>query len=550
MRNKLFRSMTAIVMIFAMLFSVSACKKAVPNTEQTLEIYVFDQGYGTQWCYDIAEIFKQEDWVKQAYPELEILIKTNDNIQFAKSQLSLGSRKNTYDLLFGASLSEYFGTPELLDITELVYEKTLPNESVTFIDKINESVLSSFVYRDIAAADPVDRYFMVPYQGGLMGILYNEELLESFELEVPRTTDELFNACVTIMQKSAKEENGTITRSVYPFIQSKDAPYWNKSILPVWWAQYEGIEGYNNFFNGYVIEDGDLVPSKDIFKQQGRLEALKIYEKLLYSTENKADNNANFISPSSFNGLFMTQQLAFLKGAAVFHINGDYFDDEMKGMKADYLSSGGTEYTIKMMRLPIISSIIDKCPSIADDAELSAVVKAIDQNSKALSGEGYSITQTDYDKILEARFIVNGTAAGVGGVIPSYAMGKNVAVDFLRYMATDKGLSAYAKGTLGATLDFDFDVQKNQEVFDTLSPLNKERIKYFNSEMKDIHILRHPGSFALNKYGNVEMFVDSEFYSTFTKIGNKKSAQKFFDETITYWDDATFAAALYNAGIQ
>ena len=550
MKNKFFKSVTAIFIACAMLFSVTACKNEVPNTDQTLEIYVFEQGYGTQWCYDIAEEFKAQDWVKATYPELQILIKPNDNIQFAKSQLSLGEKRNTYDLLFGAGLSDYFGTPEILDLTDLVYNKTLPGENVTFISKMNDSVRKTFSYKNIAVANAKEQYYMVPFQGGQTGILYNEELLASYDIEVPRTTDELYNACVTIMEKGKTTENGTVKQSVYPFIQSKDATYWNKHLLQVWWAQYEGLEGYNNFYSGYVIEDGDLVPSKRIFEQKGRLESLKIYEKLLYSTDDKSTNTANFMSPSSFNGLFMTQQLAFLKGAAVFHVNGDWFDDEMKEMKADYLASGGREYTIKMLRTPIVSSIIENCTSIENDAELSALIKAIDAGSTAISGEGYSVTQEDYDRILEARYIVDGTAGGVGGVVPSYANGKEVAIDFLRFMATDIGLGAYAKATLGATLDFDFNIEKNAEVFNGLSPLNKERIKYFNSSLSEIHILPGPASFPLYQYGNVVPFVDSQYYETFSKVGNTKTPQMFYDETIRYWDDATFATALYNAGIQ
>ena len=543
MRKNLFKKAAVVALSSTMLLGATACGgggNTVSDTDQTLEVYVFDQGYGTQWCYDIAEEFKKQDWVKADYPNLNIIIKTNDVSGFAKNQLEIGSKKNTYDLLFGAALSDYAGGTEILNLTDSVYNAKLPNETLTYGEKLKDSVKANFVYRDRTAADPIDEYYMVPFQGGQTGILYNADRLASFGIEVPRTTNELYEACVTV--KKAGE---------YPIIQSDDAPYWTKHLMQVWWAQYEGVEGYNNFYEGYVVKDGFKVLSNEIFQQKGRLESLKVFEKMLKSTENKTDTSVNFIHPSSFgSNNFMVQQTAFLKGTGVFHVNGDWFDDEMKEMKADVLEHGGTDYTIKMLRTPIISSIIEKCPdkSIADDAELSALIKAIDENKTDLKGEGYEVTQKDFNKILEARFIVDGTSGGVSGVIPAYAKGKDIAVDFVRFMGTDIGLGTYAKATLGATLDFEYDATKDESVYNNISPLNKDRLAYFNSELHEIQILRTPSSFDLNKYGNVTPFVKTSYFETFSTVGNTETPQKFFDDTIANWDESTFRNALSNAG--
>lgn len=543
MRRKLYQSLIAMALSLTMLVAGVGCGGGgQPDTDQTLQIYAFEQGYGAQWVYDLAEEFKKQDWVKKAYPELQVVVSDNELANFAKNQLDLGSKKNTYDLLFGTALSDYAGGQQIANLTETVYNKLLPGEEITYSDKLKDSVKANFVYHDRTVADPIDEYYMVPYQGGRTGILYNEDLLAEYKIEIPRTTDELYAACVKIKGMGKA-----------PFIQADDEAYWNKHIMQVWWAQYEGVQGYNNFYDGIVVDDDGLSSyNVGIFEQKGRLESLKVMEKLLKRTSNKESTTENFLHSSSFgSNNYMVQQTSFLGGTGVFHVNGDWFDDEMKERKADLLAHGGKDYTIKMMRTPIISSIIDNCPdnTIADDAELSALVKAIDEGKKDLVGEGYDVSQQTYDKILEARFIVDGTNAGVAGVIPSYAKGKAIAIDFVRFMATDIGLGVFAKATSGATLDFEFNLMDaDEEVYNSISPLNKDRIQYFNSDMHQIEILRHSGSFALVKYGNLSAFADLDYFGSFTEIGNKKTAKDYYDETIAYWTEDMFRNALSNAG--
>ena len=65
-------------------FSFVACAPDVPDTPETLEIYCWDAGYGTQWCIDMVEEFKKQAWVKEKYPNLIIpAVTTNDVSNFA-----------------------------------------------------------------------------------------------------------------------------------------------------------------------------------------------------------------------------------------------------------------------------------------------------------------------------------------------------------------------------------------------------------------------------------------------------------------------------------
>ena len=89
---------TAIACIFA--FSLTTgCAKKVPDTEDTLEIYIQELGYGKQWLYDAIELFKQEDWVKEKYPNLNIP-EPNYNASYGYGNTLIKSGTTTTDLIF------------------------------------------------------------------------------------------------------------------------------------------------------------------------------------------------------------------------------------------------------------------------------------------------------------------------------------------------------------------------------------------------------------------------------------------------------------------
>lgn len=543
MKKKVLATTLAAFTALACFASASCGGKKTPNTDQTLEIFVVDAGYGVQWAHDIAGLFKQENWVKEKYPELVVEVKSNDQKNFVQTQLS-APKLNTYDLMFGFYLNDQAGSEDIVDITESVYNQKVPGEDILFKDKMEEACLEELAYFDPSNPDADESYWYVPWQGGIQGIIYNADLLKEFGFaHEPYTTDELYEMCVAIKKAHKKAEG--VESEIYPFIQSSDADYWSMYLFQTWWAQYQGIERYNNFYRG--IDDG--ARSSDIFKQKGRLESLKVFEKLLKSNGNADDTAANFVNPQSFNVKFMVAQSSLLQGHAVFHVNGDWFDNEMKEMKADIIKNGGKDYTMSFC-LPVISAIKDQCTTIEDDAELRALVKAIDENSDALTGEGYDVSPEDYDKVVEARFLANGGVGSALGIIPSYAKGKEPAIDFLRYMATDKALGAYVNATYGTKLLFKYDIQtKNPDLYENMTPVHKRIEKMYNNTLTNFKTLRYKKSFPLCGYGNVNPFVDEKYYEKFSAVGNTKTPQDFFDETIQYWDNTAWQSALARAGL-
>ena len=493
----------------------------------TLKIFLTDAGYGTDWCYELKDLFAQQDWVKEKYPGLDIKISTSDDQTLAQSKLSAGEKSNEYDLLFGIGLYEYYGkNGPLLDLTESVYNAEVPGENVLFKDKMEDSFLASLGFTEAGSTDAA--YYAAPWVGGMEGLLYNEDLFAENDLKVPNTTDELIEVCAAYKAKGDKN---------YSFIQSYDANYFDYLFF-VWWAQYEGVEGYENYFSGIDNE----TYSGRIFEQKGREYSLEVYEKLL-------DYDKGYVNPLSFTQKFVISQTSFVNGEALMHANGDWFSSEMLDVMQ---SKGDAAPKIKMMRTPVISRMGEKLG--ITDKELSDIVAYVDaigagedaQVPTFTSSKGYA-TEKVVEVVKEARSVVYTIGNAHSAVIPNYAAAKDVAADFLRFMATDKALDAFAEKTVGATLPFKHAIDK--EIYDGLALAQQTRIDYFQSA-NGIHTLVDPQSFPLVRYGGLTPFLEERFYQQFSSQGNTKTPADYMQEMRESWGDDKFSNALKNAGLQ
>lgn len=522
--------------------ALTGCGGKVPDAEETLEVYVLDAGYGSDWCKDLLDLFSEQDWVKEKYPNLQIVFTHNNVRSFGSSRLEAGSRSNTIDLIFDIDLNRHsFAGPggELEDLTESVYNAEVPGEAgVKWIDKSIESYNISNRYVDASGELDGDRYYMTSWAGGMMGFLYNETLLKNLGIEVPRTTEQLKAACATI--KSSDSPLNT-TDNGYSFVQAKDNTYWDY-LHDVWWAQYDGIDTYRNFWNGY--DAATHKRSTKIFDQQGKVETLKVFRDLL-------DYGKGYYNPSSSTYNFIQSQTLFLQGKAAFAVNGDWFENEMKRYANQIKEEQGHIDTFKMMRTPIVSALGTKLG--ITDGELSDIVDYVD-GTRADEPTFASTAGLTNAKVIaavrEARTVVFSLGPNHNAVIPKYANGKQPAIDFLRFMATDIANEQYIKSTGGSNLPFRYDVKtKNPELYESLSPLHKERFDYFESDAYDAYTLPSPLSFPLVKYGGLAADIDIEWAATFMKQGNTKTPEDFASETKTYWTDEKWRRACNNAGL-
>lgn len=536
----------AIACALALCVPVAGCGNgADPNSSNTLDIFIGNFGYGYEWLEDQIELFKQQDWVKEKYPDLVIPApKNNSERNYPENRILAGATANTFDLLFScqsASTSygrtDSSGRPYFEDLTVSVYQSTVPGEDVTVAEKMLDDV---YAQQAVEKSDGGTAYYGMPWINGYMGILYNKTLVEKYlgaSYVMPRTTTELSGMAAVL--KTKRDDAGN---TVVPFISASKEQYWNQMFV-TWWAQYEGLDNYNNFWNG-VNENGERTPQ--IFAQTGRLRALETLQSLIgYDTGN---------NHPEINTLEFTQaQAKFLIGEAVMMPNGDWFECEMRVTQAE----NPYDYEIGFMKMPVISSIVEKLTTIKDDGTLAAAVDAVDagmpyEEAKtavpALAGEGGA---ADYEKITEARRVMY-RVDGHEAYIPSYAAGKEVAKDFLRFLATDISVNAFMKSTYGAGTCFEYDIrEEDPAAYESFAVLQKDRITMADTG------LRIPAqySYKLSYYGGVTWFARTsnvEIAMTAQNPSDRKSAQTIWQDDITYYtenDEQNWKSVLTRAGL-
>lgn len=377
-----------------------------------LNLRVWDGGYGTQWLQNMAAAFQKR------YPNTTVEIFDTVERQAISSELQGGVSKE-YDIYF---LEALMSDDVLVDVSD-VYEMTNPEETVKVGDKIN------LTFKDVYSGPNGIKYGIPSYTGSY-GIVYNTDYVDSF----PVTTDGWVQLC-----NDLKTEYGT---SLYPIVFSgkQGVNYWHP-VADVLVAQYLGGAAYDYMQLGRNA-NGALDPT--VAYDISQLYAAQAIEDLLWY------ENGN-IDPYSVGYQYLPAQDVFMLDAqAAMMVNGSWLMNEMKDTLEDLI------YDFEMAKIPVISDIIKhpKCSSIADDAELTALIKAIDKGKTELKGEGYEVEQSAYDHVKEARGLVYAAGESSGAYIPKQIGAERIALakQFLKFMYSDFGIVSMAQANCGAML--------------------------------------------------------------------------------------------------
>ena len=519
-------------------FITAGCGNNVPDTEQTMEVFACKLGFGVKWLDDLLEAFKQEDWVKEKYPNLEIVFDYSDDRSAISTRLAAGAGKNTVDIIMSDNVIDYVGQDLTgkeysCNLTDVVYKTQVPGENITVLDKLQPSFRKSlyyYTYGDKANLDGEANFkaYDFNWASSMFGWIYNVELLSRFGYDTPpRTSDEFIEACETITK------NKTFYNKGYAIMWSSKADF-RQYLYDLMWGQYEGYDNYYNYFLGVNFDGEDYSEnSSDIFNHVGRREALSTMIDIVSTESGYSYSKGGAVD-------FKAAQRYFLRGEGVFTFDGDWFETEMQeGVAA-------SDYTFRFMKTPIISTIINTTPTINDDDTLRDVISKIDEGYATVAEAGLSgVSQADYDKILKARSIAVSIGPGLSTCIPIYANGKQVAFDFLRFMATDKAQRIYMIATGGGSLPFQYDVkEKAPEIYDNFSDIQKSRLEMANESVHGITILPYYSSLPLVKFGSLGLWSSYAMNTTipinYARAGTRdsskpESAQAAFDRDIEYW---------------
>ena len=404
--------------------------------------------------------------------------------------------------------------------------------------------------RDVNSTAEDPRYYTATFASGMTGIAYNATVLEKLGFEEPNTTDELFAIAESIRTGTYVEgargsytAGAALDRSVYSsesaFVTYGVSAYINYTV-ETWWAQYEGVDNYINYFQG--MSDGVL--SSAVTRQTGRLKALEATEEMMEYTR---------LYPSAERDAYRRAQNEVVMGQSLFMANGDWFDLEER----DFANSAPGAGEVRLMNAPVLSSIRDKAPSIPDDAALALVIEAIDGGCTSISEaeaqypelKGKNITEADFGTVYDARMVVYSIGPRHNIVIPECSPAKEVAADFILYMATDKCLETYASETGGASLPFDYDYEQNETLWNGFSAMQKQRLKLFTQP--DLNIMPNAVKYPLVLRGGFSAWTPCDNPGYEIQISGS-SAQDIYNKVIQYWTEnnsSRFNVACSQAGI-
>ena len=587
--------LASLLMVVWSAGAVGCSKK--DDSPETLEIYIEKMGYGVDWLDDIIEAFKQEQWVKDKYPNLNIpKPEARVNQGSATQRVIAGAKSNTADLLFGTTTATgwiYRSDEESSNFEELsdVYNSEVPGETgVIFKEKMLPSIRSWVEQPDLSKADTdpdAKVYHVFPWINGYIGMLCNKDNLDKLlgkdNYTMPRTTDEWMEM-VRLIIKVQKDKglDNTDDAFINPFIYAP-VMYWGASVS-TWWAQYETRSGYEKYFLGTARINGRDQLSPKVLEQKGKLRSFQTIESFVGAPgidgERGTEEIYDKVDEDSFKAqnTFDRIQVKYINGQGVFMPNGDWFDLEMRNAV-----EAGKGSDITYMQLPIISAVSEKLSYYkagdtvfdknADGTtkEGDATRKVYDELLRKLvdhvdgkcdkdevaalyTAKGKSIDRLDADiaHIHEARHLM-APVEGHEAFIPSYATAKDVAKDFLRFMATDKAIRIFAESTRGCSTAFSYDViAQNPGLYDTFTDIQKQRLSMVQNggismPVKASYRLAMLGGLDMSRYpsGSIEVNFSSE--------SGRKTAEEMVNYDINYYtqnNNAQWNSMLTAAGMR
>ena len=421
----------------ASIMSITGCKKSQKDPNK-IYVSVVSLGYKYQWLNDLMSAYSNKTGTKfslQVQYGQDGNNKLNNEIKALNGQSDIYAIRpgSFFELLYRHKITtpsgekyDYAFEP-MTDIFRSEYEGETGNNT---IEKKLDADLKDYLYFD-------NDYFALPWSGGFVSFARNLDAWEACGFtadQYPRTTEEMFEMMdqMNTVIASASSSSYLKERETMPMIYCEDDEYYS-TILGSWFAQYEGDEMMQNFYNG---RDSDGLRSTKMFSYDGIGEALSVLKRMLEYDKNS--KKFKYQSVDSLKTSFTQMQNYFLLGRGVLCVNGTWLETE---------NPETSNYRIDYIKIPMVSSIVDKLSKTYTEEELRELISFIDAHPNVGDNEGLSsdyviedveivrdsrnkgsIMRTDYDHLF---------------VIPAWSSKKAQAKEFLKWIYSDEGLQIF-----------------------------------------------------------------------------------------------------------
>ncbi len=479
------RALVSALALLVVGMTFPACSKGsgVVNDPKTLNVKLFNGGFGTEWAYELKSKF--EAAYKDEGYKVNIVRPSSDMRGIVPLQdLTLGYEKTKIDLYItgdvqavqvGTNNAYKKGEALVEETEELVYNQKAigydgKEEEKTVAEKLSPVMLDWL--KDSTSYDSDKVYYGVPYINPIAGLVVNTKKLakygyvdENGDTILPKTSDEIVQMFQDIylgangMKNSAKS-------NIYPFTffpSNASAGGYGMAWLEAMIAQYD-YEEYQQLLS-FTADDGNggRVNMKEdgykVYGQKGFTNALE----LTYFFHDKVMSAKGSTTQTMVNA-----QSAMMKEdkGAVFMANGDWMLNEVK------LSFKKNLNDIDFINFPVVSLIGEEefgagtTLNLSDadaDKLLSYIIGLVDEEkeiaeiiSTVKSEKGYDVTRESVERIAFARGLNYNRGIEHQCFITKGSTKKDMAARFLRMMASDdcsetiaklaNSTSAYASG--------------------------------------------------------------------------------------------------------
>ncbi len=435
----------ATVMTVAALPSLGACnkKETTINNDKTLNIKVYQAGYGVDWVYELETKF-EEAFASEGY-EVNILEPSPDYSHgVIVNEMYQGYDNSGVDLYITGLAVEDIGANGTFEkvLAEDIRESVFNQPAIKF-DGTNEGKLvSQKLSADVVPfmCDSTGAMYGFNWVQSAAGLAVNTKKLAKYyangEYELPRTTNELF-ACIENIYLGANGQPSSAKSGTKPVTYFSGQNGYQVCMLMTWLKQYD-VDFYDEFWS----MEKDNVPMTengyDVFNSPAVTDMLTNAYRFIDQT----------IAAQGSATQTMDQAQAKImkeKDGAVFYAVGDWFINEVKLNYKDYLQD------VEFMNFPVTSGLGTRLFGAGtsyqfDEAKcdklLSAIIKLVDENKSideivaGVSSFG-TIAKADVEEVAAARGVMYSRGTEHMAVITKNALGKDVAAKFLRMMASD-----------------------------------------------------------------------------------------------------------------
>lgn len=486
---------------FALLYIFGWSDIGIELSENTIWMSVIDVGYGTDNIKAVAEEYRKIN------PNVQFYWETKANLDEIVES-SLTDPNNERDLYYSsvAGFQKYASgaitgkNGEILieDLTGL-FNSTAYGESRTIREKYRPEFLPLTEYEG--------KNWIMHWANGPCGLIYNKTMFEENGWELPRTTDDLIRLAETIRNANLKAPGN---KTVYPFAWAGQnaSNYW-QYVSNVWWAQYQGENGFTDQQGVYqgthddfwqFTYNGSVAEGYKVYEQTGRLEGMKVLEELL-----RYDRRAMNYDSNALTWEHIAAQQEFLLGRAAMIPSGDWMENEMRKLDLEH------DIEIGVMPTPIISALQDRL-GLSDE-----------QWERALETDGVN-AEVDY-----AKSLVYNVGANMVMMIPSGSKQKELTKDFLRFLYSDRGMEIFLKNGgsgLAATFTNDIDTSDLTEFEQEKLAINDYCRYVFTSRTHPLGYIKQLRGFEKNWPMETKLAA--------RQPSMKKTAQQIYEEEIQY----------------